>query len=179
VKRILKQVDNYLRFFENVSVVLLLSVASILAFLEVVLRYAFSASITWSSEVVVLCIIWAIFIGLSVTLSQGAHIKVEVIVNLFSGNKKLAIVLLSTLIGVAFAVFLFFYSVEYAAFLKESEERSITTNIPEYIYFLALPLGGLLLSIRYIQELVRVIRERGNKNKKLPIESKAILKTRD
>jgi len=163
LKTMLEKANKYLTYFEDASVVVFLSVASILAFVEVVLRYAFFSSITWSSEVVVVCIIWAVFIGLSISLRKGAHIKVEVVVDLFSGKKKFAVVLLSTLIGFAFALFLFLYSTKYAAFLKESGEISITTDIPEYIYFLALPIGGLLFSIRYIQEILYALKEREKK----------------
>ncbi len=158
--KILEKADKYLTYFENASVVVFLSTAIILAFVEVVLRYAFATSIVWSSEVVVVCIIWAVFIGLSMTLRKGAHIKVEVVVDLLSGKKRFAVVLLSTLIGIVFALFLFFYSIKYTAFLKESGEISITTDIPEYIYFLALPIGGFLFSIRYIQEILRATRKK-------------------
>ena len=160
MKKIIETADRYLTYFENTAVVVFLSAASLLAFVEVVLRYVFSTSIIWSTDVVVVCIIWAVFIGLSMALRKGAHIKVEVVVDLFSGKKKLAIVLLSTVTGLIFALFLFFYSIKYAAFLKDSEEVSVTTDIPEYIYFLALPIGGLLLSIRYIQEILRVVSAR-------------------
>jgi C4-dicarboxylate transporter DctQ subunit len=171
LKEILEKADKYLTLFENASVVVFLSVASILAFVEVVLRYAFFTSITWSSEIVVLSVTWAVFIGLSMALRKGAHIKVEVVVDLLSGNKKFTVVLFSTIIGVIFALFLFFFSIKYAAFLKESGERSITTDIPEYLYFLALPMGGFLFSIRYIQEIFRVIKER-RKGEKFSTESK-------
>ena len=62
------------------------------------------------------------------------------------------------MIGVLFSLFLFFFSVKYTAFLKESGEISITTDIPEYLYFMALPAGGSLLSIRYVQELISVLK---------------------
>jgi C4-dicarboxylate transporter DctQ subunit len=163
LKKVLQKADLYLTYFENVSVVVFLLTASLLAFVEVVLRYVFSTSLTWSSEVVVVCIIWAVFIGLSITLRKGSHIRVDVVVNLLSGKKKFAVVVLSTAIGVAFALFLFFYSTKYAVFLEDSGEISITTDIPEYIYFMALPIGGLLFSIRYIQEILRVIRGKGDK----------------
>jgi C4-dicarboxylate transporter DctQ subunit len=141
-------------------VVVFLSVATILAFIEVVLRYAFFTSLPWSSEIVIVCIIWAVFIGLSITLRKGGHIRVEVIVDLLSGKKKFTVVLLASLIGFIFAVVLFLYSTKYAAFLKDSGEKSITTDIPEYIYFLALPVGGLLFSIRCLVELIGLLGQR-------------------
>jgi len=153
-----QKLDKILTYFENASVVIFLSFATGLAFVEVVLRYGFQTSITWSSELVVVSIIWAVFIGLPVTLRKGGHIRVDVVVNLLSGKKKAAVIVLGTLIGGFFSFFLFYFSLKYAAFLKESGEVSITTDIAEYIYFLALPLGGFLLSIRYIQEIIRALK---------------------
>jgi len=154
---IFKMADKFLTYFENILVVVFLTFATLLAFVEVVLRYGFHTSIIWSSELVIVSIIWAVFIGLPITLRKGGHIKVDVVVNLLSGKTKIFVVFLSTTIGVLFSLFLFFFSVKYAAFLKESGEISITTDIPEYLYFLALPAGGFLLSIRYVQEILSVI----------------------
>lgn len=153
-----KTADKLLTNFENVLVVTSLSFATLLSFVEVVLRYGFQTSIIWSSELVIVSIIWAVFIGLPVTLRKGSHIKVDVVVNLLSGKKRGFVIFLATMIGVLFSLFLFFFSVKYTAFLKESGEISITTDIPEYIYFMALPVGGFLLSIRYVQELISVLK---------------------
>ncbi len=153
-----KTADKLLTNFENVLVVTSLSFATLLSFVEVVLRYGFQTSIIWSSELVIVSIIWAVFIGLPVTLRKGGHIKVDVVVNLLSGKKRGFVIFLATMIGVLFSLFLFFFSVKYTAFLKESGEISITTDIPEYIYFMALPVGGFLLSIRYVQELISVLK---------------------
>jgi len=156
----LKKLDTFLTYLEDVSVVVFLSFAVILAFVEVILRYVFQTSLVWSSDLVVVSIIWAVFIGLSITLRKGGHIKVDVVVNLLSGWKKASVIFLSSLIGLLFSLFLFYFSIKYAAFLRESGEVSITTDIPEYIFFLALPIGGLLLSIRYIQELIKGLKEK-------------------
>ena len=153
-----KTADKLLTNFENVLVVTSLSFATLLSFVEVVLRYGFQTSIIWSSELVIVSIIWAVFIGLPVTLRKGGHIKVDVVVNLLSGKKRRFVIFLATMIGVLFSLFLFFFSVKYTAFLKESGEISITTDIPEYLYFMALPAGGSLLSIRYVQELISVLK---------------------
>ncbi len=155
----LKQIDTFLTYFENISVVLFLSVATILSFIEVVLRYGFETSIIWSSEVVIVCIIWAVFIGLPLTLRKGGHIRVDVVVNLLRGKKKTFVLLLATAIGILFSVLLLIFSFIYTIFLKESGEVSVTTDIPEYINFLALPVGGLLLIIRYVQEVWRLLNQ--------------------
>ena len=157
MSRIFNRIDALLTAFENVSVVLFLSIAAILSFIEVVLRYGFETSIIWSSEVAIVCIIWAVFIGLPLTLRKGGHIRVDVVVNLLRGKSKTFALLLATAIGILFSVLLFIFSFKYTAFLKESGEVSITTDIPEYINFLALPVGGFLLIIRYVQEIWRVL----------------------
>jgi len=163
---IFKTIDKLLANLENILVFIFLSFATILAFIEVVLRYGFQTSITWSSELVIVSIIWAVFIGLPITLRKGGHIKIDVVVNLLSGKKKGFVIFSATMIGVLFSFFLFFFSVKYTAFLKESGEVSITTDIPEYLYFLALPVGGFLLSIRYIQELIKNLKRREENIKK-------------
>ena len=163
---ILKTADKLLANFEDVLVFICLSFATFLAFVEVILRYVFETSITWSSEIVIVSIIWAVFIGLPITLRKGGHIKVDVVVDLLSGKKKGFVIFLATMVGVLFSLFLFFFSVKYTAFLKESGEVSITTDIPEYLYFLALPVGGFLLSIRYVQELIKNLKRREEDIKK-------------
>ena len=55
---------------------------TILAFAQVLMRYVFGGSLSWSEEAVRFLFIWLSFIGFSITMQRGGHISVQFIVDL-------------------------------------------------------------------------------------------------
>ncbi len=77
------------RLEEAVICILLVS-TTLLVFLDVVMRFGFSAGFLWSQELTLHMSGWFVLIGASYGLKQGSHIGMDAFVNLFStGGRKL------------------------------------------------------------------------------------------
>lgn len=68
--------------FKLIEVLLVagMAVMSLMVFLNVVLRYAFSSGIPFSVEVSRLIFVWLIFLGSILALKEGAHLSVDMLV---------------------------------------------------------------------------------------------------
>jgi C4-dicarboxylate transporter DctQ subunit len=142
---------------EEVLVIILLALASYLTFQEVVLRYVFGTGWGGSYEVTIMALIWCTFIGASLGVRENIHIGVDVLVKKFHPKVQKVILILSILLSILFAVVVAVKGFEFAHFISRSKLLSRDLRIPMEIGYLAVPVGGVLLSLRFIEQLVYVL----------------------
>lgn len=150
-----KKIEQYL-----IGITLLV-VAAIL-FINIVLRL-FNASLIWSEEVARYAIVWVTFIGVAVCVYKGAHIGVDVILNLFQERGKKNVVLITLIMSILFTLAFTYYSMQFTLKIASTNQLSSTLGIPMVYVYASMPVGGALTLIRYIQEFVSKLKE-GEKN---------------
>lgn len=128
----------------------LLATALVL-FVNVVLRYVFSASTSWAEELIRYLMIWITFIGGSVCVRRGAHIRMDFLLSVLPEKMAGALTRLVYLIAAGFCVALFRYSYQLVRFTVELEQTSPAMGIPMWIPYLAMPLGSALMALRFVQ----------------------------
>ena len=78
--------------FKLIEILLVVGLAamSLMVFLNVVLRYAFSSGIPFSVEISRLIFVWLIFLGAILALKEGAHLSVDSLVRRLPRGPRLA-----------------------------------------------------------------------------------------
>ncbi|WP_419893305.1 TRAP transporter small permease [Oceanobacillus kimchii] len=165
------KLNKLLNNLEEYSAVLSLLIASLLVFLQVVLRYVFNISLVWSEEVSRYIIIWFVLIGSSIAVREKAHATVDAVVTYLPSILKRVCSVLASFIGMTFSVILIWSGSVTVSNVIEFGNVTPAVGIPMSIPYLALPVGGLLMFIRFLQLLIQdVINMRKNdSNKKPPI----------
>ena len=128
----------------------LLATALVL-FVNVVLRYVFSASTSWAEELIRYLMIWITFIGGSVCVRRGAHIRMDFLLGMMPERYAGALTLLVYLIAAGFCAALCWYSCRLVKFTVELEQTSPAMGIPMWIPYLAMPMGSALMALRFVQ----------------------------
>ncbi len=132
-----------------------LLLTAILLFVNVVLRYVFSASTSWAEELIRYLMIWITFIGGSVCVRKGAHIRMDFLLTLLPKGSHLW---LNRLVFIGAALFcgaLFWYSLQLVLFTIELEQTSPAMKLPMWIPYLAMPVGSGLMAFRFAQMALR------------------------
>jgi len=142
---------------EAFLVVILLALASYLTFQEVVLRYVFGTGWGGSYEITIMALIWCTFIGASLGVRENIHIGVDVLVKKFHPKVQKVILILSILLCILFGIIVAVKGFEFSHFISRSKLLSRDLRIPMEIGYLAVPVGGVLLSLRFIEQLVYVL----------------------
>ena len=122
----------------------LLGVLALLMFSQVISRYIFNYSITWSEEFPRLLLVWIVFFGL-VTVPFKEHLTID----LFSTKKVITV--FSYLIVISVACVCIYYG--FILCIKIKYQVFPVTNIPRFVQYLALPVSYslfLLLFLKYI-----------------------------
>jgi C4-dicarboxylate transporter DctQ subunit len=143
---------------EQALVVFLIGLASYLTFQEVVLRYIFNTGWSGSYEITIMALIWCTFIGVSLGIKENIHIGVDVLVVKFAPKTQRILIIISIVLCFLFGVVVAVKGFAFAAFISRGHLLSRDLRIPMEIGYLAVPVGGVLVSLRFIERLVHVLK---------------------
>ncbi|MBO1804028.1 TRAP transporter small permease [Leucobacter ruminantium] len=151
--------DLILRRLENTIIAVTFLFITLLAFANVVARYVFHASFSFTSELLVNLAVLLTMVGASAATRLGTHPSFSLLRDSTRGAlHKLIIVVVCLAMLAFYAVFLW---LGWDTAMKQFESGRLTPalQLPQGLFSLALPLGALLGTIRTIQ--VAVIELRG------------------
>ena len=107
-------------------------------------------------EFQVYMMIWAVFLSLGTLTLLDRHVKSDFFVNMFPPKIKMAVAWFSDTLGLVFCVVITYYGYEVAYQAYDYGDVSTTMlRTPLWIYFAALPAGGIVMGIAYAVRLKR------------------------
>ena len=129
-------------FFNNVLFVLM-ALIIVIMFTQVLFRYIFNQSLSWSEELSKFIFVWMIFIGAAVCIKEKTHLGVEFLLEYLSDKWKrwldLFEIILIILFNIVMSVTGFFWVYEVSGTL--SPAMSLPLN---WIFYAALPCAAVL-----------------------------------
>ncbi|WP_114912783.1 TRAP transporter small permease [Acidibrevibacterium fodinaquatile] len=138
----------------------LLGLAALLAgSVQVLGRYLAPAhAISWAEEVIVYLLVWAVMIVASELARSDGHVRPDVVLRLLSPAGQRWLEIANSLVAVVFCAGLVYYGWQIVATAWLLDERSSTDlQFPMWLYYLALPVGGGLMALRYLARLGRYL----------------------
>ena len=136
---------------EEVLIAIMLSMATLLVFSQVVARYVFNSGISWATEMVEHLFLWIVMIGASYGFKHGVHLGVDLLMKKLPPAGRKAMSLVAVGISLFFTVGMLYLSVFYVLGSYKMELVTVDLEIPQWIPHLALPFGFGLISIRLAQ----------------------------
>lgn len=125
----------------------------VLIFVQVITRYIFENSLSWSEELARYVHIWQIWIGASFAIRKKEHIKVEAFKKLFNEKGQKIIELISLIVWFVLAVFLAVAGTDLVNTMFTRGQDSPAMQMPMWSIYSAIPIGGLLMAIRLVQQI--------------------------
>lgn len=155
----MKKVIDFYNKIEAHLLVISLIVTVILIFCQVVLRYVFQSSLSWSEELARYIFIWQIWLGTSVAQKERAHVRIQ----MFQGTKKQRYMTIAAdVIWLLFCLFLAVYGFRLVLSIKRRKLLSAAMRLPMYLVYASLPLSQLAVMFRVggeIKDEVQAIRQ--------------------
>ena len=105
--KVLHLIDEYL---EEYFLVTTLVVMVVVIFLQVVMRYVFQNSLSWSEELARYLFLWQVWVGASYATKKSRHLRVEILRDALPPLGQKILETLATLIWLAFAVLVVYLS---------------------------------------------------------------------
>lgn len=143
---------------EEAFLVLTLVAMVVLIFGQVVGRYVFSNAPSWTEEMARYIHIFQVWIGASYAVKLREHIRVEAFITRFHGLARKILETVSLLIWFTMALFLAYFGTQLVLQSISNGQVTPAMQLPMWIPFLAIPLGGLGMCLRLIAQLRRIWR---------------------
>ena len=137
--------------FENWVMIIGMAIASSLITLQVVLRYFFNYSLSWGEELTRYAIVWMSFVGAGMGIRKGAHICVDLLYVFLSERWKKGLTSLMAIVGAGFGLAILVTGCRLVYSGIERGQVSPALEVPIFIIYLAVPIGGLIMMFRWIE----------------------------
>lgn len=140
---------------ETLAVLMLIAVTGLIS-AQILAREVFTDGAPWADELARWCGLGLIFLTVPSLLRHGAHVRVDMLLNLLPAGARRRMDILNEALTVAFCVL---YLVSGWLFLQRAGRfSSPALGIPNLIYYLPAALGMALMLLVALDRLARVLR---------------------
>ncbi len=145
------KINYFMNNIEEYVSILLFSSLIVLCFLQILFRFVFNFSLSWTEELSRYVFIALVYISASLAVIRGAHVRVEVIDNYVKGTNKR---ILDTIIDLSFAVFMIYigyYGIEITIETLDVEQTTPALGWSSGWVYAIVPFSFYLIALRLIQ----------------------------
>ncbi len=141
---------------EEVATAFLLAIMLGSIGLSVFCRYALKTPLSWTEEVVLLCMVWVCFLGASMATKHREHIVIDILLTVFPERLVTALEALSLVVVIAVLALLAWQGIR----LVEVTQFVTTTalGIPTMYMYAAVPVSAFLMLIHNLRLLYARLR---------------------
>lgn len=148
---------------EELLVIVMLALMTLLTFLQVVMRYGFDSGFTWAVELTTVFFAVMIFVGISYGVRVGTHIGVDALIKRFPPGPRRATSIVVVLLCLLYAGLVIYGSWVYVSKMKMIGVELEDLPIPIWVVRSILPLGYALLALRFGQVLWALVTGRSDR----------------
>lgn len=124
---------------------------------EVVMRLAFNSPLPGHLEMSQLLIAAAVFLGLSYAQARRSHVGMDILINRLSAGPALVVDTITLALSCVAIAVIVWYSWEGALHALEIGDVTPTAGLPTWWSKIAVPIGGAVLCLRFIVQIIENI----------------------
>jgi len=139
---------------EEVAGVVLLGIMAVFAFLNVITRYFIHYSFASTEEIEVACLVWLTMLGAAAGFRRGIHLGFNLLELRIPSMRNVLFPIASVLTILTVSILVWISILQ----IKDELALGITSEalgIPQWLYTLAIPVGGLLVILRVVEAWYR------------------------
>jgi len=121
-----------------------------ICFVQVVARYVFSASFSWAEEVSIVLMVWATWGGAALSVKQGTHLRILIIVEKLKPRTRWALELALNTLAIVFLVVVGITSKTIIAGMANMTLFSLP-SVPMNVMYISVPVGCFLMIYYFLR----------------------------
>lgn len=149
--------NKILDYFEETLCCVCLTVMTALTFVNVIARYVFSASFSFSEEITTYLFVLLSLLGAAIAAKRGAHLGFTLLTEHVGKVAGRILGILSMFISTAFSAVITYYGFFMALNQFNKGQLTAGTQLPEWIFGSFVPIGALFVTIRFAQNMIKLI----------------------
>jgi TRAP-type C4-dicarboxylate transport system permease small subunit len=147
---------------EEFIIVPLIFAMSIIIFIQVIMRYVFQSSLTWSEELARYLFVWIIYLTGSKAVKDGKHLTVDILPLFLKGKAQIILHIFSTVATLAFFVALLYAGSLVLPSMMARPQFSPANHVNMIIPYLAPTVGTVLMTLRAIVIIINDVKNLKN-----------------
>lgn len=151
----MKLLSTLLARLEEFILVALFAFMAVMNFLNVVCRYCFANSFSFTEEVTITAFVWVSMVGIAVGYKRLAHLGMSFLVDNMPKKVQPFMALLSMICSVVLILLLFKYGSEMVSNQMRLGSKTPALGMPMYIQGLSIPVGAIFCLIRAVESGVK------------------------
>lgn len=156
----LKRLAHVYNKLEEYALVYTLAFCVVIISFQVIMRYVFNNSLSWTEEAAKYLFIWLIWLGTSIAAKERSHISLEIVTNKLKGRAKAVLDIVAKLIWVAMCLFLLVNGLEVVqGMIGRGKTASAMPWLKVWVVYLAIPVSQGVLSLRIIVQIIEDIKQ--------------------
>jgi len=151
-KKILNEFELYIGTVIFLALTVLLTV-------QVVSRYLFRHSITWTEEAAVILFVWLIYLGVASAVTRRKHLKIDALITAIPFKAKKTLLIIDNIISFGFCFAIIF---PFVSIIENQMDKNAVTSLlrwPKAVVYGVIPICLVLTCIRLVQDTIRLAKE--------------------
>lgn len=169
MKKIVSLYNRLEEYFLTYSMIIMV----LIVFVQVIFRYVFNNSLSWSEELVRYIFMWQVWLGASLGMRINEHIRVDMFVKKLPLVGQKVIDVIVTVGILCFYFFLIWYGFVYLKDVIAKNMLSTALRLPLAFVYVSLPFGSVVIVLRYFAVLIGQVKAVFNKGSLGKKEGKA------
>jgi len=142
----------------------LLTLMTVLTFVQVVLRYAFNSGIAWSLEATTYSFAALVFIGMSYGVRTHTHIAVDLFTRKLPKKIERSVNIFAIAACLVYAALMLYGSMVFVERLLDLGNYARDVPAPKWLLTVTMPLGFALLAFRFLEAGWHLLHDDGSQN---------------
>lgn len=143
---------------EEVLCVIALVIMTVLTFANVIARYVFSASFSFSEEITTYLFVLLSLLGSAVAARRKAHLGFTALIDIVPGNVRRIFHAISFLLATLFSSALFVFGMKMVYSQMSRGQVTAGMQWPEWIFGAFVPLGAFFITLEFLFLLINVLK---------------------
>ena len=154
----LKKIDDFINYFSTAVMMVTMILATLVAFINVVMRYCFNYSMTWAGELTSYLFIWSALFGAAYGFKIGMHIGVNAILQILKPKIAKIVLIITLIIIFIYLTALMCWGYNFIVFNYEMEQVSVDLQLPFWIIYLCVPITMFIADYQILLKPRKAIR---------------------
>lgn len=156
-----EKIEKTKDFIITTIMILTMSIATLVAFVNVVLRYVFNMSLVWAGELTSYLFIWSALFGAAYGFKIGMHIGVTALIQAIRPRIAKYVLTVSLFITLIFMILMVKWGYDLVMFNRMIGQVSVDLNIPFWLIYLCVPIAMVIAVYEIAVKIIQVIKTPG------------------
>jgi TRAP-type C4-dicarboxylate transport system permease small subunit len=151
-------IANLERYFEGYIALVLLAVVTVLVFVDVVNRTLRGTQFVWGLEVIEGLFIWITWLSAAFAMRHSSHLRFTLLREQWSARRNYVMYWVEWVLWFVVVGTIFWHSIPELERYVDAGRIVVGTNVPDALFYLAVPVGTATILVRVLQDILRVTR---------------------